>query len=187
MCAGKDAIFKALAAIILEGNDSMNIDRKKLIDKLKSVKDPKQRDKIIWALSGLEKDIPPNDADWNRPPRTIVSKPTRKERTAPMPAQEQKTISKPPSEQKQEFPGLPAGVSARQLFSYVVPGIFLFMGLVQIMQALADILPTGRVEAGSPKLIMGGMFVVFGIISIIKANKKAKEPADQDKESKKQA
>ena len=173
--------------MILEGNDPMNVDRKKLIEKLKTIKDPKQRDKIIWALSGLEKDIP-EDTKVFGGLRTRVAKPAREQKSIPRPPREQKTVLTPSPEQKQEIPGLPAGVGARQLFSYVVPGIFLFMGLVQIMQAISDILPTGRVEAGFPKLIMGGMFVVFGIISIIKANKKVKEPEpDQDKESKKQA
>ena len=168
----------------------MNLDRKKLIDKLKTVKDPRQRDKIIWALSGLEKDIPSSTKVFGEL-RTRITKHAREQKSVPVPRpiQEQKAAPKPSPEQRQDIPGLPAGVGARQLFAYVVPGLFLFFGLMQLLPALLDILSTGGAEKKLfPQLIMGAMFLVFGITGIIKANKKAKEPEpDQEKESKKRA
>lgn len=164
----------------------MTLDRKKLIDKLKSVKDPRQRDKIIWALSGLEKDMPSDTKVFGELRKRVI-KPSREQKQIPRPAQEQRTVLKPSPEQRQEIPGLPAGVGARQLFAYVVPGLFLFFGLMQFLPALMDIISTGGVEKKSfPQLIMGAMFLVFGITGIIKANRKAKEP-EPDQESKKQA
>ena len=33
------------------------MDRNKIIKKLKDIKDPRERDKIIWALAGMQKEV----------------------------------------------------------------------------------------------------------------------------------
>ncbi|MCX5853788.1 MAG: hypothetical protein NTZ24_04240 [Deltaproteobacteria bacterium] len=124
--------------------------KKKLMEKLKVVKDSRERDRIIWALSGLDK-----DATGEKP----------------APVEQRNTVSSPTPDQKQNLPKLPAGI--RKLFSYVVPAFFLFFGLMNLLQALMHILPSGKVEAAIPQLIMGAIFFLFGIAGFIKARKQA--------------
>jgi hypothetical protein len=128
----------------------MDIDKKKLTDKLKVVKDSRERDRIIWALSGLEKDA------------------TGDKQT---PVEPQKTILSPTPEQKQNLPKLPTGI--RQLVTYVVPALFMFFGLMNLLQALMQILPSGKFETAIPQLITGTIFFMFGIAGFIKARKQA--------------
>lgn len=128
----------------------MDMDKKKLMEKLKVVKDPMERDRISWALSGLEKDATGDKQ---------------------APVEPRKPDLSPTSEQKQNLPKLPTGV--RQLFSYVVPALFLFFGLMNLLQALMHILPSGKVEAAIPQLITGAIFFLFGIAGFIKARKQA--------------
>ena len=128
----------------------MDRDKKKLMEKLKVVKDSGERDRIIWALSGLEKDATDDK---------------------PAPVEQRKTDLRPPSDQKQNLPKLPAGI--RQLFSYIAPALFLFFGLMNLLQALMHILPSGKVEAAIPQLIIGAIFFLFGIAGFIKARKQA--------------
>ena len=126
-----------------------DMERDKLIRKLKTVKNPRERDKIIWALAGKEKDA-----------------------SEEMPAQAQsgKTDSAPVREPVPGLPKLP--IDARKLVNYLAPAIFLFFGLVNLVQAVAHFIETGRIEAAFPQLIMGTMFFIFGLFSIAKAKKK---------------
>jgi len=128
----------------------MDRDKKKLLEKLRVVKDSRERDRIIWALSGLEK-----DATGDKP----------------APLEPRKTVSSSTPEQNQNLPKLPAGI--RQLFSFIVPAFFMFFGLMNLLRALMHILPTGKVEAAIPQLIMGAIFFLFGISGFIKARKQA--------------
>lgn len=126
------------------------MDKNKLLEKLKVVKDPMERDRIIWALAGLEKDSTG---------------------AAPIQVESRKTILSPTPEQKQTPSVLPTGI--RQLFVYFVPGLFLFFGLTNLLQAVMHILPSGNIEAAIPQLIMGTIFLIFGIVGFIRARKQA--------------
>jgi hypothetical protein len=125
------------------------MDRDKLIRKLKTVKNPRERDKIIWALAGKEKDAVEE---------------------TPAPAQAGKTSPTPVREQVPGLPKLP--IDARKLVNYIAPAIFLFFGLVNLVQAIAHFIETGRIDAAMPQLIMGIMFFVFGVFSLAKAKKR---------------
>jgi hypothetical protein len=125
------------------------MERDKLIRKLKTVKNPRERDKIIWALAGKEKDA------LEETPAQIQSG-----KTNPTPVREQ-------------VPGLPKlPIDARKLVNYLAPAIFLFFGLVNLVQAVVHFIQTGQIEAAFPQLIMGIMFFVFGFFSIAKAKKR---------------
>jgi len=125
-----------------------DMERDKLIRKLKTVKNPRERDKIIWALAGKEKDV-------------FEEKPA--------PAQPGKVNQAPVGEQVPGLPKLP--VDARKLVNYIAPALFLFFGLINLVQAVGHFIETGRIEAAFPQLIMGIMFFVFGIFSFAKAKK----------------
>jgi len=126
----------------------VRMEREKMIEKLKNIKDPIERDRTIWALSGYENDV--------------IGK-------TPLSAEPFKTLQSGPPEHTQNLPEVPPGV--RHLFSYLVPGLILLFGLINILQALMHILPSGNVQEAIPQLIMGGIFVLFGISGIIKARK----------------
>jgi hypothetical protein len=125
------------------------MERDKLIRKLKTVKNPRERDKIIWALAGKEKDA-------------LEEKPAQ--------AQPGKTGSTPVQAQVPGLPKLP--IDARKLVNYLAPAIFLIFGLINLVQATAHYIETGRMEAAFPQLIMGIMFFVFGFFSLAKAKKR---------------
>jgi hypothetical protein len=126
-----------------------DMERDKLIRRLKTVKDPKERDKIIWALAGKEKD-------------TLEETPT--------PVRSGKTDTTPVRGQVPGLPKLP--IDTRKLINYLAPAILLFFGIVNLVQAILYFIQTGRIEAAFPQLIMGIMFLVFGFFSIAKAKKR---------------
>ena len=125
------------------------MERDKLIRKLKTVKNPRERDKIMWALAGKEKDA-------------FEEKPAQ--------AQQGKVNPAPFGGQAPGLPKLP--VDARKLVSYLAPALFLIFGLINLVQAVGHFIETGRIEAAFPQLIMGVMFLVFGLFSIAKAKKR---------------
>lgn len=139
------------------------MDRDKIIEKLKDIKDPAQRDMIIWALAGKEKKE--QEVSKERPAAVEPSKATSS--TTP--------------KQPQKFPGFPG--DARKLVGYVVPGMFIFFGLVNIVQALVHYHITGQLEDAVPKLIIGGLFILFGIFSIFKAKKQVQSGDANHKEA----
>lgn len=136
------------------------MDRDKIIKKLKDIKDPAQRDRIIWALAGKEKEA-------------MGEKPT--------PVTPRKAAPPPVRKQEQKLPQLP--VNARKIFNYIVPGIFIFFGLVNIVQALMHYSITGQIEDAIPKLILGGIFILFGIFGIMKAKKQIQSTDADQKET----
>lgn len=133
------------------------MERDRIIKKLKDIKDPKERDRIIWALAGKEKD------ELSGRPAAVKPK---------------VTASAPPPEQAKRIPPVP--VNARKLLNYIVPAFFLFFGLVNLVQAIMHFHFTGQLDAAIPQLIMGTIFLLFGIIGIFKAKKRVQgSDADQ--------
>ena len=133
------------------------MEKDRIIKKLKDIKDPKERDRIIWALAGKEKD---------------------ELRGRPAAVKPKITSPAPPPEQAKRLPQAPLNV--RKLLNYVVPFFFLFFGLVNLMQAIITFHLTGQLNAAIPQLIMGTIFLLFGIIGIIKAKKRVQSSdADQ--------
>jgi hypothetical protein len=125
------------------------MERDDLIRKLKTVKNPRERDKIIWALAGKEKDA-------------FEEKPAQ--------AQPGKTGSTPVQAQVPGLPKLP--IDARKLANYIAPMIFLVFGLINLVQAAMIFIREGRIDAAFPHLIMGALFFIFGFFSIYKAKKR---------------
>jgi hypothetical protein len=140
------------------------MDRDKIIKKLKDIKDPRERDKIIWALSGKEKEVMSE-----KPPAV---KPTK---VAPG------SSSGPTPRPAQKLPGSPADI--RKLVSFVFPGIFIFFGLVNLVQAAMQYQLTGQIEDIIPRLITGGVFILIGIFSIVKAKKQVQSGDADHKET----
>lgn len=136
------------------------MDRNKIIKKLKDIKDPRERDKIIWALSGKEKEV-------------MSEKPSAVQPT--------KVAQGPTPGSAQKLPGSPADI--RKLVSFVFPGIFIFFGLVNLVQAAMQYQLTGQIEDIIPRLIMGGAFLLIGFLGIMKAKKQVQRGDADHKET----
>lgn len=135
-----------------------DMERDKLIKKLKMVKNPRERDRIIWALAGKEQD-------------------TLKEVRTPV--QSGKTDAMTPTRGRmQELPKLPT--DTRKMIHYLAPAILIFFGIVNLVQAILYFIQTGQIEAAFPQLIIGIMFLVFAFFSISKTKKRV-QGANADK------
>lgn len=125
-------------------------ERKKLINKLKTVKDAAERDRIIWALAGLEEKK--SEEAKPSPPAGLRGK------TAP---------GKPVPRDAQGLPGI--AVDAKRLMGLAVPVFFLIFGIVYLIQAILSYLATRNIETELSRMIMGVIFVVVGLAGIFKA------------------
>ena len=136
------------------------MERDRIISKLKDIKDPRERDRLIWALAGKEKE------ELGGRPAAMKPKVT-----APAPSPEQTKM----------LPQVP--LNARKLLNYVVPGFFLFFGLVNLVQAIMQYRFTGQLDAAIPQLIMGTIFLLFGIIGVFKAMKRVQSSDENQTET----
>jgi hypothetical protein len=125
-------------------------ERKKLINKLKTVKDARERDRIIWALAGQEE----KKSDDAKPSPAAV----QRGKTSP---------GKPVPRGLQNLPGV--AVDAKLLVGMAVPVFFLIFGITYIIQSILGYLATRRIEEEMSGLLMGVIFVIVGLVGIFKA------------------
>jgi hypothetical protein len=130
-------------------------ERKKLIKKLKTVKDARERDRIIWALAGHEEKA----FETANP-------------TAQPGAQSRTALGKPMD--LQNLPQL--AIDAKRLIGFAVPGFFLIFGVAYIIQAILGYLASQRIETEITRLFMGGIFIVVGLVGIFKALRSGEKP-----------
>jgi len=128
---------------------NIEADRNQLIRKLKSVKDPRERDRIIWALAGQEQK---SFDDTNPTPA----------------AQTGKTTPGKPMDLR-NFPKIT--IDPKLIIGFVVPGFFTIFGIAYIAQSILNYLATRRIDQEIPRLITGGIFVIIGLASFLKAIK----------------
>jgi hypothetical protein len=140
------------------------MERDRILKKLKDIKDPRERDRIIWALAGREK-----EEIGEKPPAV---KPTKIAQDSP---------PRPAQRLPQRLPGSPTDI--RKMVSYLFPGIFIFFGLVNLVQAAMQYQLTGQIEDIIPRLIMGGAFIIIGIFGIAKAKKQVRSGDADHKET----
>jgi hypothetical protein len=122
-------------------------DRKQLIKKLKSVKDPRERDRIIWALAGHEQKPLDDTTPAVQPGKMTPGKPM-------------------------DLRNLPKiTIDPKRMIGFVVPGFFTIFGIAYIAQSILNYLATRRIETEIPRLITGGIFVIIGLAGLLKAIK----------------
>jgi hypothetical protein len=126
---------------------NIEADRKQLIKKLKSVKDPRERDRIIWALAGHEQKSLDDATPAVQPGKTTPGKPM-------------------------DLRNLPKiTIDPKRMLGLVVPGFFTIFGIAYIAQSILNYLATRRIEPEIPRLITGGIFVIIGLAGFLKAIK----------------
>jgi hypothetical protein len=130
-------------------------DRQELINKLKKVRDPQERDRIIWALAGQEEAVL-RSANPDVPPSRPVSGPS-----AP---------KKPAHGKTRDLPNIPPiNIDAKRLLGFVVPAFFLIFGLVRIGKAVLNYIAFQDIETEMTGLITGGIFLIIGLAGILRA------------------
>jgi hypothetical protein len=126
---------------------NIEADRKQLIKKLKSVKDPRERDRIIWALAGHEQKPLDDTTPAVQPGKMTPGKPM-------------------------DLRNLPKiTIDPKRMIGFVVPGFFTIFGIAYIAQSILNYLATRRIETEIPRLITGGIFVIIGLAGLLKAIK----------------
>ena len=131
-------------------------ERLKLIQRLKTAKTSEERDQILWYLAGQDK--------------TARGKPQRAEATGPAhPAPE-----KPEGRMQVKLPvGKLGGVGS------ITALLFVFYGLAAIIPAVMKILQDQMDGDEIRQLIVGGVFVFFGIVIFIKAKRAKRKTAEE--------
>jgi len=158
-------------------------ERQKLIQRLKTVKTSGERDEILWYLAGQDKTArgKPQRAEatgtGKRSPWVLA----RKDKTASGEPQRVKaTAASPPTPAKTQGGTqirLPLGKLGG--FGSITALMFLFYGLVAIVSAVMKILQ-GQLDGDEIRqLIIGGVFVFFGIVIFFKA-KRAQRKASSE-------
>ena len=126
---------------------NIEADRKQLIKKLKSVKDPRERDRIIWALAGHEQKSSDDTTPAAQPGKMTPGKPM----------------------DLRNFPKIT--IDPKRMLGFVVPGFFMIFGIAYIAQSILNYLATRQIDPEIPRLITGGIFVIIGLTSFLKATK----------------
>ena len=126
---------------------NIETDRNQLIRKLKSVKDPRERDRIIWALAGHEQKSSDDTTPAAQPGKMTPGKPM----------------------DLRNFPKIT--IDPKRMLGFVVPGFFMIFGIAYIAQSILNYLATRRIDQEIPRLITGGIFVIIGLASFLKAIK----------------
>ena len=130
-------------------------DRRKLIEKLKTSKKADERDQILWYLAGQEK------TTRGKPPKP---EPVNAGAPAPSKTQERMQIRLPA--------GKLGGVGS------ITAVLFLLYGMVAIVGGIMKILQ-GQTDGDEIRqLIVGGIFVFFGVVIFIKAKRAQQKSAE---------
>lgn len=157
-------------------------ERQKLIQRLKTVKTSGERDEILWYLAGQDK--------------TVRGKPQRAEATGAgkrspwAVARRDKTVSEKPQRVEETGTSQPTPVKTEGTqirlplgklggFGSITALMFLFYGLVAIVSAVMKILQ-GQLDGDEIRqLIIGGVFVFFGIVIFIRAKRAQRKTAEE--------
>jgi hypothetical protein len=130
-------------------------DRQELINKLKKVRDPRERDRIIWALAGQEEAVFRSANPDVTPPRSAPGRPGP-ERPGPGKAPDLRNMPQ-------------INVDAKRLLGFVIPAFFLIFGLVRIGKAVLNYIASQDIETEITGLITGGIFLIIGLAGIFRA------------------
>jgi hypothetical protein len=157
-------------------------ERLKLIQRLKTVKTSGERDQILWYLAGQDK--------------TVRGKPQRAEATGAgkrspwAVARRDKTVSEKPQRVEETGTSQPTPVKTEGTqirlplgklggFGSITALLFLFYGAVAIASAVMKIMQ-GQMDGDEIRqLIIGGVFVFFGIVIFIKAKRAQRKTAEE--------
>lgn len=130
-------------------------ERQRLIDRLKTIKDPRERERVLWALEGLMKD------SYGA--------------TRPSPGLTQEPPAEPPAKMR-----LPLQIPKQLglMTRLVVPIFFILFGLAFLIQAVLRGVETKDFASEAGQFITGGVFLLFGFSALQRVRKMGKLPGD---------
>lgn len=129
-------------------------DRRELINRLKKIKDPRERDRILWALADQDQKV------FHGAQPTAA--PSRLE--PPRPGPDRPSSSNTP---QRDIPQI--NLNPGRILQFVVPAFFVIFGLIRIGQAALNYMTFQDIEAEIPNLIMGGIFLIIGLAGVFRA------------------
>jgi hypothetical protein len=130
-------------------------ERRKLVDKLKTVRTSEERDRILWQLAGQSK--------------ASVGNPRRADATGAIPP------TPPKAEGKMQI-RLPLGKLGG--FGSITALLFLFYGMVAIVGAVMRMMEGDPDGEALRQLVTGGIFLFFGIVIFVKARRAQQKAPD---------
>lgn len=156
----KEICVHGLAAVVVKcrkaGVEAMrgsDRERQQLIDRLKTITNPVEREKILWALEGMRKESYQPEPSAKGP-----------EKASPVPPAEKMKI---PLE-------MPKGLS--QLTRYALPFFFIVFGFAFILQGVVKGIEQNDFASESGQFITGIVFIFFGVSAFQRARKIARMP-----------
>ncbi|MBA4397849.1 MAG: hypothetical protein C0394_10790 [Syntrophus sp. (in: bacteria)] len=136
-------------------------DRRELINKLKKVRDPRERDKIMWALAGQEEAVFHNAPAPAKPYKTVPQQKPAPRRPAP---------EKPIPEKTPDLRNIPPlNIDAKRMLGFAVPVFFVIFGLFRLGQAALNYIASQDINAEIQGLITGGIFLIIGLAGVFRA------------------
>jgi hypothetical protein len=135
-------------------------ERRELIDRLKKVRDPRERERILWALEGMKKDSI-GVAQYDKPAKEPEAPPQKGNR---MPVE------------------LPKGIGF--LTRYAAPLILIIFGLAFILQAVLRGAQRKDFASEIGQFVTGAIFVIFGFVALQKAKRIGQAPESSGEEKK---
>jgi len=154
--------------------------RQDMIRRLKTVKDPIERDEIIWALSGQKRhEIGYRPSPGVPSPDVFGKQPTAEKRPAPISTSStsQGSPGMSPDARRGAASG-PPQLRAANLLNYVVPILFAFFGITNIVRAIEAFRAGAEKEEVLVQAVMGIGFIVFALAGFFSGKmKKAMEKA----------
>jgi hypothetical protein len=153
--------------------------RQDMIRRLKTVKDPEERDRIIWALAGQKKEggggvRASTGTSWERLKAQSRSAPAGYPSRMPT---RPSTTGYPSRTPTGPSPAPPAGQlpGLGNIFNYVVPILFVFFGITNISKAIEAFRAGAGKEEVFMQLLIGLGFIAFALMSLfarkVKKNK----------------
>ena len=130
-------------------------DRREIINKLKKIKDPRERDKILWALEGVEETYS-HHAPSPAPPSIPETSRPAPGHQAPSGAPGRRDVPR-------------INIAAGRMFAFVVPAFFVLFGLIRIGKAALNYITSQDIEAEMTGLITGGIFLIIGLAGVFSA------------------
>jgi hypothetical protein len=134
-------------------------ERQILINRLKTVRDPRERDQIIRLLARMEQYGPGKTQESAEDKRSV-------------PAQVKGPVeARGPAETK----AVKVSTGVGSMLGYTVPVIFMIFGLFYIVESLKDLMTGSGVD--SIRIILGAGFFVMGLLSFLKERRKRSQAA----------
>lgn len=146
--------------------------RQDMIRRLKTVKDPEERDQIIWALSGLKR----GDTGYRSSPGLSGWRQKAEKMSSPASASPRVPAGPAPGAPPETQTGRQTRVGS--LVGYVVPVLFVLFGISNIARAIEAFRAGAGKEEVFVQLLIGVGFLLFAVTGLFSGKlKKTMEKA----------